>query len=232
MDKPIVDILILQYNNADYTVKCLESIKKYTKNYRVIILDNGSEISEYEKIKPTLDTMPHILMRTDDNIGFIKGQNMCIARSTAPYVVIQNNDTEVEEGWLDKMLEVFIEYPDAGLVGPTTVIAESWQNREHIEQQWGEIPRVRQIGSMLAFFCTVIKREVIQKVGYLSEEYGMGYGDDDDYCERAKLAGFNLYLRGDVTVPHYHRTTFKKYVKGFEEEKAKNQAYFNKKWGK
>lgn len=228
----MTDILILQYNNADYTVKLLESIKKYTKDYRVIFIDNASQKEELEKVKVVLKTMPHILIENEENLGFVKGQNMAIARSTADYICIQNNDTEVEEGWLYKLLEVFKEHPNAGAVGPTTIIADSWQNKENVLKVWGELPRVSRINGMLAFFCTVIKREVIQKVGYLSEEYGIGFGDDDDYCERMKEAGFELYLRGDVIVPHYHRSTFKLVGGSWEEDKQRNLEYFKKKWNK
>lgn len=220
MDKR-TDILIAVFNNEEYTDKCIESIKKYTKDYRIILIDNASD-------KP----YPGATIRNEENLGFVKAINQAIATSTAPYICILNNDTLVEEGWLDKMLEVFEQNPKCGLVGPTTIIADSWQNKENVLKSWNQLPKIARVNGMLAFFCTVIKREVIQKVGYLSEEYGMGFGDDDDYCERAKQAGFELYLRGDVVVPHYHRSTFKKYIKGWEDNKEENLAYFKEKWGK
>jgi len=226
-----LDIILPTLNNEEYTIKLLDSIVKYTEDYRVIWIDNGSEKESRDKVEEAIKDIPHFKIYNDTNLGFVKAVNQGIATSTAPYICIQNNDTEVVDGWADKMIETFNE-PQCGLVGPVCLFADSWQNVDNVAQHFGEIPDKREVGGMLAFFCTVIKREVIEKVGYLSEEYGLGFGDDDDYCERAKEAGYKLFLRGDVVIPHYHRTTFKKYIQDFGVEKEKNLAIFKAKWNK
>lgn len=229
------DIIIPQWGNTDYTLNLLESIRDCTTDYRIILIDNGTGAGEWDVFWSALEAMedaglPEVtLIRNKENLGFVKGANQGIATSTAPYVVLQNNDTIVEPGWLDKMVECFDD-PDVGLVGPVTELAASWQNKENIPKDWFQQP-YREIGGMLAFFSVVIKRDVITKVGYLSEEFGLGFGDDDDYCERAKMAGFKLILRTDVTVVHYHRTTFKKYVPNWEAEQRKNIQIFKRKYG-
>jgi len=48
----------------------------------------------------------------------------------------------------------------------------------------------------------------VEKTGYLSEEFGIGFGDDDDYCIRVRQAGFRIGLSRTVMVRHDHRTTF------------------------
>jgi GT2 family glycosyltransferase len=62
---------------------------------------------------------------------------------------------------------------------------------------------------MLAFFCTMFKREVFDRVGLLDEAFGVGFGDDDDYCRRVLNLGYNMALVQDLIIPHHHRTTFK-----------------------
>lgn len=224
------DIIIPQWNNSAYTVNLLKSIRDCTDDYRIIYIDNGSEQAEYEDTLKELEKHPHVAIRNLENLGFIKGTNQGIATSTAPYVVLQNNDTIVEPMWLSKMSECFAD-PRVGLVGPTALIAESWQNRTNLPPEFFD-GAIRYIDGMLAFFSVVIKREVIQKVGYLSEEFGLGFGDDDDYCERAKIAGYKLALRTDVSITHYHRTTFKKYVPGWRAEQQINIQKFNAKYNK
>lgn len=227
----IADIIIPQFNCADYTVGLLKSIETHTRNYRIILIDNNSKPEELEKTCAVLDRLPHTLITNTENLGFIKAVNQGMALSTAPFVVLQNNDTLVEKDWLTKLLKVFKRYPNAGLVGPTTIYSESWQNRNIIKENRKRIPTgIGEVGGMLAFFCVVIKREVIEQVGYLSEEYGLGFADDDDYCERAKAAGFKLYCNYDVTVPHYGRTTFKAFIPNWEESKERNLAFFREKW--
>ena len=225
-----VDIIIPQYNNSEYTVNLLHSIKDCTNNYRIILIDNGSEQHEFDNVMKELINHDHFIIRNPVNLGFIKGVNQGIASSTADFIVLQNNDTIVEPKWLDKMMECFDD-PSVGLVGPTTITAKSWQNRDNLPNDFFLSP-TREIGGMLAFFSVVIKRDVITKIGYLSEEFGLGFGDDDDYCERAKNAGFKLILRTDVTVLHYHRTTFKKYIPNWQDTQDTNILMFNQKYGK
>jgi GT2 family glycosyltransferase len=62
---------------------------------------------------------------------------------------------------------------------------------------------------MLVFYCAMIRRDVIEKVGLLGEQFGMGLGDDDDYCHRAQDAGFDLCYLGDLVIFHYHKMTFR-----------------------
>lgn len=223
------DIIIPQWNNAKYTVNLLKSIADCTKDYRIILIDNGSELPEFQFMYRELQNHPHFLIQNPENLGFVKGVNQGIASSTSEYIVIQNNDTIVQKGWLEKLTECFSLVKGCGLAGPTTEIASSWQNRDNLPNAWFRQP-TREVGGMLAFFSVMISREVITRVGYLSEEFGLGFGDDDDYCERAKAAGYKLVLRTDLTVPHYHRTTFKKYVPDWENEQKKNIALIHKKY--
>jgi len=204
------DIIIPTHNLPEMTVACLRSIRQHTSDYRVIWVDNGSSEAARGQVLEVLATMPHSVIMFDTNQGFIKATNAGIRASDAPYLCLLNNDTEVEPAWLERMLSVFQDDPKIGLVGPTTT-AQSWQNREKVLRQMPSSfsPHWLYVHSMLAFFCVLLKREVIDKVGLLSEEYGVGFGDDDDYCRRADEAGFKMALSLDVTVKHHHRTTFR-----------------------
>ncbi|HKR63573.1 MAG TPA: glycosyltransferase, partial [Thermoanaerobaculia bacterium] len=62
---------------------------------------------------------------------------------------------------------------------------------------------------MLAFFCTLFRRRVITEVGLLDERFGIGFGDDDDYCHRLLAAGYELAFVPGAYVVHHHRTTFR-----------------------
>ena len=64
-------------------------------------------------------------------------------------------------------------------------------------------------GDMLVFFCAMISRAVIDRIGVLDEEFGIGLGDDDEYCWRAQQAGFDLCYLGDLTIMHHHKVTFR-----------------------
>jgi GT2 family glycosyltransferase len=200
----MIDIIIPFWNQSDFTLKCLASIAKYSSDYRIILINNGSDISESSKLNELLSYLPHILINNDKNLGFIKATNQGIKESTAPYIVLMNNDTEAAPKWLEKLKEPLVD--DVGLSGPVTTAKRSWQGRWNKKGGIYILPP----GRMLAFFCTMIRRDVIEKVGLLDESFGMGFGDDDDYCVRASKAGFKLALVQDLVIPHHHRTTFTK----------------------
>lgn len=79
---------------------------------------------------------------------------------------------------------------------------------------------------MVAFFCTLIKRQVLDDIGFLSEDYGMGFGDDDDYCLRARNAGWKCLLAWDTFVVHKHRSTWKRHIPDWEKRRDKGGEIF------
>lgn len=205
---PLIEIVIAHYGTGALTamcLRCLESIRLHSSDYRLIFVDNGSP--EFEAVRGELDRHPHLLIRNTENIGFIRATNQGLAVSTAPYIVLLNNDTWVVPGWLVRLRLALDETADAGLAGPLTTTPDSWQGR------WNPAARpmttILSSRSMLAFFCVMIKRRVIDSIGMLNEDFGAGFGDDDEYCYRAQRAGFKLVLAEDLVIPHHHRQTFK-----------------------
>ncbi len=77
---------------------------------------------------------------------------------------------------------------------------------------------------MLAFFCTMIHRRVFETIGLLDESYGVGFGDDDDYCRRAEKAGFQICLQQNLLVVHHHRSTFKTLHSAEEIQRLQDEA--------
>lgn len=201
------DLIIAHYGTGRLTqlaLRCLQTIREYSQNYKIIFVDNASP--ETDLIMPELEQHPYIKIRNPHNEGFIKATNQGLQMSSAPYVVLMNNDTEAVPNWLEKLKIPFLKYPEVGLTGPLTTARGSWQGKH---QPKGHDIWIMPPGRMLAFFCTMIKREVIEKCGLLDETYGVGFGDDDAYCRTAERAGFKLALVQNLVIPHHHRSTFR-----------------------
>ncbi len=99
------------------------------------------------------------------------------------------------------------------------------QLREKNKGQIMQFPRV-------AFLCTLIKREVIDKIGGLDERFSPGNYEDDDFCLRAQLAGFKTVIVKDAFIHHYGSRSFKANgEKAYAERLMKNQKIFVDKWG-
>lgn len=229
----LIDIVIPCFNQPEFTSVCLTHLSCNTDPslIRVILVNNGSSIESRSRYAEVLDSclFPSAIIDLPENLGFVKGTNVGIAVATAPYIMFLNNDTEVPPGWLEALMEVLEREEKVGIVGPLSSSLLQWQGQpEHRGKGWKILPNT----AMLAFFCAVLRREIIAKCGYLSEEFQAGLGDDDDYCERVKRAGWRLALRRDLVVVHHHRATFREVYgeNGWEGMQRKNIKLFREKW--
>jgi GT2 family glycosyltransferase len=233
----VIPIYVQDQAMADMTFACIESIYLQATNERIIVVDNGSPYEGMAALRENIDFYfseqdgdMRLWLTMPENIGFIKGTNVGIAASTAPFVVLQNNDTIVYDDIYSRMAKVCSQ-EGVGVVGPCS--SGGWQDVAKLGRMWPAYRDLRLIGQppqqiaytlakafkgqlrpcggehgMVAFFCAMMRREVIQEVGYLSESFGVGLGDDDDYCARLKQAGYSAVLAMDCYCHHYHRTTF------------------------
>ena len=181
---------------------CLTSIRRHSKDYRLIWIDNGGT-AKSDVVMDELAAHNCMIIRNTENLGFVKAVNQGLAVSSAPYIVLLNNDTEVDANWLEQLRAPL--RADMGMSGPRTTARGSWQGHH----QPTDYPVILPEKAMLAFFCVMMRRDVFEKVGYLDEDFGVGFGDDDNYCARVQQAGFKLVLVPKLLIKHYHRTTFK-----------------------
>lgn len=224
--KTLYDIIIPHYgvnHLTEYCLDCLISIRRCSNDYRIIFVDNGSP--EFDKIAPELNLHPHLLIRNSKNLGYVKAVNQALMLASAPYIVFLNNDTEAVPFWLENLREPL--EAGAHLSGPRTTTQNSWQGRTPVGMGWEFLGA----DAMLAFFCTMFKKEVFEILGFLDEDFGAGFGDDDWFCYKAQHAGFRLALVRHLCIPHRHRSTFKEVYgeSNILPMQQKNLALFRKK---
>lgn len=226
------DIIIPVWNELQYTRRCIESIQPNTKiPYRLILVDNGSDNETRNYLQQLAQQNGNItLIRNKENLGFVKAVNQGLRESNAPYVCVVNNDTVVTDGWLSRLMDLAEGRPEIGLVTPQSespgrlTVDEyakllALKKGEHIET------------NQCLWFCVLVKREVIDKVGYLDEIYGMGGFDDADFAMRAHKIGYKCTTACDAYVYHVWHASFKK--AGNREKLVKrNEKIFFDKWGK
>ncbi len=238
---PFVSIIILTRNNLEYTQKCLESIRKYTPEaHEVIVVDNGSTDGTVEYLESQSDVK---LVKNGFNLGFALGNNRGLLEAGGNYVIFLNNDVVVTEGWLRKLIACAESDPSVGIVGPRSnyvaghqlvknvpygedmeamqEFARSWS--EENSGNWEEVLRV--IG-----FCMLVKREVIEKIGGFDPQFGLGNFEDDDFCIRARIAGFRIKIAHDVFVHHFGSKTFQSEQIDYRELMLSNWEKFKRKW--
>lgn len=245
---PKVSVVVLCYNQLDYTKQCVDSILRETAypNYELILVDNCSsdDTAVYLKEMAEKEKRVKIVLNTT-NRGFAGGNNDGIQVSDGEYIVLLNNDTVVTRGWMTGMVKRFLNSDKVGMVGAVT---NSIGNEAQIPVTYQDIADMpafaydytaRHMGEnfihdgVLAMFCVMFSRKLTEEIGLLDENYGIGMFEDDDYSVATQNAGYDLILPEDVFIHHFGSVSFKKlqnatYRKVFET----NKAYFEKKWNR
>ncbi len=242
LDK-MVSIIILGFNQVDYTRQCIESIQAVTRQrIELILVDNGSSDKTAEYFRSVSGAKVVI---NAENLGVSRGWNQGLRRAEGDYLLIFNNDTLVTPGWLENMVRLAECHPDIGLVGPRSNVISGpqlienvpYKNRPELEEfarQWRSSHDLSAWEfNRVTGFCMLIPRRVFSKVGFFDERFGKGNFEDDDYCVRARQYGYRLMVADDSFVHHYGSLSFRSNDSvDFNTQMAKNQVLFQQKWSR
>jgi GT2 family glycosyltransferase/glycosyltransferase involved in cell wall biosynthesis len=246
ISEPKVSVIVLCFNNLEFTRACLDSLELYSDypNLEIIAVDNASS-----------DGTPVFLQKwqaggtnrrficNDTNLGFSAGNNVGLRAATGDYLVVLNNDTYVTPGWVRGMVRHLKRNPKVGLVGPVTNnignearIEIQYTSMEQMIERAGEYTR-RHPGHafpirVAAFFCVMMTRQAYEAVGPMDEDFGVGFFEDDDYCRRLALCGFQVCCADDVFIHHHLSASFNK-LKAEEKQVLfeRNKKIYEAKWG-
>ncbi|MBI5143642.1 MAG: glycosyltransferase family 2 protein [Candidatus Omnitrophica bacterium] len=228
------DIIIPIWNQPEFTKDCISHIIKNTHSpYRLILINNASDhkTRDYLEGLKNVNGPELIMMCNDENLGFVKAVNQGLKISSAPYICILNNDTIPADGWLEKMLDFAEIHKDVGLINPQcdghldTSIEAYAKDREKYRGIYMEMNQCQG-------FCMLIKREVIDKIGYLDESFGIGGFDDTDFSMRAYRAGYRSVCIYDSYVYHRQHKSFNALQTKRERIVKENEAIYFNKWGR
>lgn len=227
------DIIIPIWNQLEVTKDCIEHLIANTAYpYRLILVDNASadETRLYLAGLKARRGADVVVMRNEENLGFVKAVNQALRISDAPYVCVLNNDTIPAPGWLERMVVFAEEHDDVGLINPQCGGHGASTVEEHarrLAQDKGLYMEMNQCQG----FCMLIKRPLIDAIGLLDEAFGIGGFDDTDYSMRAHRAGYRCVAIRDAYVYHRLHTSFDE-AGNRESWVARNRKIYYEKWGK
>jgi len=205
------DIIIPVWNQKDVTKNCIDSILRNTKYpYRLILIDNasGKETKTYLENVRSNTGKDTLLIRNEENLGFVKAVNQGLKASRAPYVCVFNNDTITTPGWLEEMVKFAESRKDVGIINPLCN-APSDIPKDEYAKLIAQCNKGKYMEMNQCFlFCALVKREVIDKIGHLDEVFGIGCYDDTDYSMRAHLAGYRCVCLHSAYVHHIENISF------------------------
>lgn len=243
---PMVSVIVVTYNNLDFTRACLSSLELHTGHtpLEIIVVDNASADGSPAFLQEWVSGASNRkLILNDDNRGFAAANNQGLAVASGDYLVLLNNDTYVTPGWIRTLFKHLQRDPGIGLIGPVTnnignqaKIQTGYSNMGEMLLETGRYTRSH-IGQLFplqtaAFFCVMFPRSVYQQVGDLDEVFGRGFFEDDDYCRRIEQLGLRIVCAEDVFIHHHLSASFNK-VRSSERQALfeQNKATYEAKWG-
>ena len=226
-----ISIIIINYNTFQLTNQCINSVYKYTKeiNYEVILIDNGSTECDPDIF---VQNFPNInLIKSKNNLGFSKGNNLGIEKATGKIILLLNSDTQLKENSIKTVFDYLVNHEKVGaascrLIFPDGKYQSVCQRFPSIKYQLFELLRLhklftkRKAGRILlgsffdynenvtvdwiwgAFF--MFRATIIQDLPEmkLNEDFFM-YGEDIQWCWDINKLGYEIHYCSNAEIIHY-----------------------------
>ena len=213
-----ISVVIVGWNARHYLELCLESLAEAPprRTTEILVVDNASSDGSAEMIEARF---PHVkLIRSTENLGFAKGNNVGIRQCEGRYIALVNPDVIVLPGCLDALADFLDQNPKVGNVGPRVLNPDRtlqstcrrfptlWNNfcsasalasvfkgsRFFAGEHMFFFPHDRTLAVDVLVGCfSMVRREAFEAVGLLDEDLFM-YGDDVDWCRRCWNTGWEV----------------------------------------
>jgi len=213
-----ISVIIVAWNAKHYLELCLESLAEAPprRSMEVIVVDNASADATAEMVEARFPDVK--LIRSNENLGFAKGNNVAIRQCQGRYVALVNPDVIVFPGCLDALADFLDQNPKVGNVGPRVFNPDMTQQStcRRFPTLWNNFCSATGLatafknsrffaGEHMFYFShdqtlpvevlvgcfSMIRCETFDQVGLLDENLFM-YGDDVDWCRRCWKAGWQV----------------------------------------
>jgi GT2 family glycosyltransferase/glycosyltransferase involved in cell wall biosynthesis len=223
-----IDIVIPVYNAAPELARCVDSVLAHSSgDWRLLLIDDASPAIAIRTYFSGLYArrLPQLkLLVNERNLGFVLTANrgMREARAHADLVLL-NSNTIVTRGWLDKLARCAASDPRIGTITPFSNNAEICSlPRFCVDNPWPATQDAEPLVTALELaavptypdlptgvgFCLYMRRALIDAIGGFDPAFGLGYGEENDLCQRAIAAGYRNVLCEDAFVLHFGGSSF------------------------
>ncbi|MCM1003745.1 MAG: glycosyltransferase family 2 protein [Candidatus Gastranaerophilales bacterium] len=221
-----LSIITLTYNKLDYTKKFIESLYKYTTDFELIVVDNGSTDGTIEYLK-SLSNIKTIF--NSENQGFSKGNNQGLEIAQGEFIGFLNNDILLSPDWFKEIEKIF-QSQNAAFVSPRQINpyydkANEKNYLKYFEKQNYTKPYAKDFDECV-FSCVITKRSVIDKIGSFDENYSPAFFEDNDLKFRAINSGYDVFVANTCCFFHFGSVT----SAGLNYKFSKNKEYFYSKY--
>ena len=223
----MIDVIVPLYRGLDESRRCLDAVRAATNRtpFELVLVDDASPEPEVSALaRDVSQRHGATLLVNEANRGFVHSVNRAMALHADRDVVLLNSDAEVANDWLDRLVAHAARDPAVATVTPfsnnATICSyphEGWEGGvpgglglARLDALFARVLAGRAIEIPTAVgFCMYIRRAALAQVGLFDEEqFGRGYGEENDFCLRATKAGWKHLLACDVFVFHAGGVSF------------------------
>ena len=213
-----IDIIIPVYGHRAQTLACISSVLSTAGTHaRLVVVDDASPDPALVAALDDLVAAGRItLLRNESNLGFVGSVNRALAMNSGQDIVLLNSDTLVFEDWLPRLSDAAYNGPRVGTVTPFSNDGSiaSYPRRFGGAIDADEAAAISRLAAEThrgtsaeipvgVGFCLYIRHDCLQAVGELdAATFGVGYGEESDFCLRARKLGWSHRLAADVFVYH------------------------------
>jgi O-antigen biosynthesis protein len=214
--QPLISIVIPVFNKSDYSFHCLSTLLQNSGDlaYEVIVVDDCSSDNTTEVLQQIKGIQ---VIRNDTNRGFIHSCNTGAAAARGEFLLLFNNDTEPQPGWLDALLNTFRDFPDAGMVGAQLLFADGklqeaggivWQDGSAWNFGRGDDPNKPEYSycrrvDYCSGACLLLRRADYFAWGQFDTHYLPAYYEDTDLAFKVRAARKQVYYQPQARVIHF-----------------------------
>ena len=222
---PEVSVIIVSWNTKDILLDCLRSLYRQTRTaMQVIVVDNASSDGSADAVA---DEFPQVeLIRSQENLGFAKGNNRGLEAAEGRYILYLNPDTIILDGAVDKMILFMDAHPGIGVLGPHTFNADGrttqdtvifkptlrrmfhthvplwrlvpgWQPELAGQASWNRTGPVEVVKGS----CMLMPAALVRDLRGMSEKHFM-YSEEEDLCSRSAERGFATWYYREASIIH------------------------------
>lgn len=225
----LVTLITVNYNQTAVTCALLDSIRRqdYPRT-EVIVVDNASRENPETVLATRYPEVKYI--RSEHNLGFAGGNNLAVPAATGDYLFFVNNDTELTDGCIRKLLALFEQNPRIGAASPlicyfndgsrprdliqyagmtpvhplTARNQTIGQKQEDNGQFHSPVPTAYAHGAAMMF-----PRQVVENVGLMADDFFLYY-EELDWGERVRRAGYEIWVEPRAKIYHKESVTVSK----------------------
>ena len=216
-----VTVIVPIYNGAQATKRCLAALFKHTQTTHTILLvdDASTDLALAAELRAYAQRYaPVCYLRRTQNLGYLANVNLAISNCVGD-VVLLNSDTEVGPQWLERLQRAALSHSKIAAASPlsdnatllTILSARLLQpfDTDQLQEALASCARAHfpQLPAIVGF-CVYLKRAALDALGLFDPVFAPGYGEEDDFSQRARSQGWQLVAAPDVFVRHFGGASF------------------------